>query len=128
MSMSKVDVLRAACCIAGIDEHIDDHELRMLRKLAEHVGVGNASLDAMMHRARTETDYYEDQFNLMCDDVDHALKVLFSVAVVDGELGDAERIMLQHFAALLGMTDARFDQLVRAAEWHVRKKRQQGPA
>ena len=111
MSMSKVDVLRAACCIAGIDEHIDDHELRMLRKLAEHVGVGNASLDAMMHRARTETDAYEDEV---------------IVALVAGDTGGAERLRLQHFAALLGMTDERFDQLVRAAESHVRKKRQQG--
>lgn len=125
MTMSQVDVLRAACCIAGIDEHIDDHEQRMLRKLAEHVGVGAASLDAMMHRARTEPSYYQDQFSLMCEDVDRAMKVLFSVAVANAELGDAERIMLQHFAATLGMSDERFDQLVSSAEAHVRKKKQQ---
>ena len=42
--MFKVELLRAACCVAGIDGEIDEAEFAVLKKLADDVGVGDASL------------------------------------------------------------------------------------
>ena len=37
--MHKVEVLRAACCIAGADGEASEGELRFLKKLADQIGV-----------------------------------------------------------------------------------------
>ena len=36
-AMAKVEVLRAACCIAGADGNVDDGELVLLKRLAAKV-------------------------------------------------------------------------------------------
>ena len=121
MSMDQVQILRAACCVAGIDEHVNDRERELLERIAEHVGVGRASLRAMIDRAQSESDYYEEQLHLVRGDPDQAMKVLLSLAVTDKDVSADERIILRHFAGVLGMEGARFDQLLAAAERHAAK-------
>ena len=38
--MQEVEVLRAACCVAGIDGEVTENELVMINELAAKAGVG----------------------------------------------------------------------------------------
>ncbi|MBI1338203.1 MAG: hypothetical protein GC164_14760 [Phycisphaera sp.] len=113
--MANVAVLRAACCIAGLDKHIDEQELKLLERIADYAGVGKASLSAMIDRAKNDEDFYEDQFKIVLTDPKATMTALFAVAVADGKLGDNERIILCHFADRLGLPEREFDALYRAA-------------
>ncbi len=115
----EVELLRAACCIAGLDGDVCDEENSLLARLAEKIGVGPVSLAAMIERAETDPAFYEEQFQLVQKDPDEAMKILFAVAVADGVLLQTERVILHHFADKLGMPEERFEQLLRSAEKHA---------
>ena len=121
--MRNVEILRAACCVAGLDQHISVEERRMLERLAEHAGVGRTSLEAMISRAVDDPDFYQEQFKMIQTDPDATMKALFCVAVADRELKTAERVILHEFAVKLGMKPARFNQLLAAAVKHIERDR-----
>lgn len=116
MPMNDLEVLKAACCIAGLDEDIGIKERKVLQMLAQRAGVEPASFDAMMDLAVEDDDYFEGQLDLLQSNLDDAIKSLFRVAVVEGKLGPSERVILQHFSEKLGMTGERFEQILTAAE------------
>ncbi len=114
--LDKVEVLRAACCIAGLDGAIGEAEMPLLQRLASEAGIGAASFKAMRDRATSDPMYFEQQFRFLRSDPDETMKTLLRVAVADGELHPNERVVLQAFAAKLGVGDERYDQLLTAAE------------
>lgn len=116
MVMHNVEILRAACCIAGLDEHVCEKEMPALQHLAQRAGVGEASLNAMIDRARRDQNFYEQQFEIIKTDPDSTMKQLLEVAVADNDISRAERIVLAHFAEQLGMAAQRFDELLTAAQ------------
>jgi len=120
MPMRKVEILRAACCIAGVDGEVCDQEHPLLVRLAREAGVGAASLSAMIERAREDRSFFEKQFDVFKTDPDETMKILFRVAVADGVLTQAERVVLGHFAQKLGQPEERFEALLAAAERHAR--------
>ena len=113
--MSDLEVLKAACCIAGLDEDVGFKERKVLQSLAERAGVDQAAFDAMMEMAVEDDDYFEGQLDLLQSNVDDVIKSLFRVAVMDGKLGSNEQVILQHFSEKLGMTGERFEQILTAA-------------
>ncbi len=119
MIQNKVEVLRAACCIAGLDGRITSDERRMLEQLAEQVGVGQVSLNAMIERATGDPRFYQELFDDLRTTAENTMRVLFTVACADRELSDTELQTLYHFAALLGMDDKRFNQYIAAARKKV---------
>ncbi len=118
-AMSNVAVLRAACCVAGLDRKVCERELPMLRRIAEYAGVGHASLQAMIHRAETDHDFYEEQFHLILTHPEATITALFSVACADGQLHEAERVILRFFADKLGLDEKRFEAILSAAQAKV---------
>lgn len=120
MPMKEVEVLRAACCVAGIDGDVCDNEHPLLQRLATAAGVGKASLNAMIDRAKSDSSFFQKQFDIFKTDPEETIKMLFRVAIADGVLARSERVVLQHFATKLGMTDDRYDELLAAAEKHTR--------
>ncbi|MHC4948737.1 MAG: TerB family tellurite resistance protein [Planctomycetota bacterium] len=116
MGMDELEVLRAACCVAALDGDISGTELPLLRRLAERAGVGSTSLEAMMDMAREDAGFFEKQMQFLRGDPDRAIKLLFQVAAADGRVGRPERIVVRYFADRLGMTEERFEQILRAAE------------
>lgn len=114
--LNKVEVLRAACCIAGLDGKIGDQEMAILQKLATEAGVGTASFKAMRDRAASDPNYYEQQFRFLRGDPDESMKIMLNVAVSDGELHPNERVVLQSFATKLGLSEERYHKLLAAAE------------
>lgn len=123
MSMTAVEILRAACCVAGLDREIDERELKILRDLAEHAGVGQMSLNAMIDRAKSDPDFYREQFRLIRTDAENTMRIVVSVAIADHVLTQEERIILAHFAERLGMTPERFNQYLAAAEKKIEEKK-----
>lgn len=128
MSMSEVEVLRAACCIAGLDKEIHDKELRLLRRIARQVGVGEVSLNAMIRRAREDQNFYQEQFQYLHADPQQAMTTLFGLAVADSQLTLEERVILRHFAERLKLSEAEFDKLLAAAETYLDKRDDQKKA
>ncbi|MCP3905253.1 MAG: hypothetical protein GY715_16630 [Planctomycetes bacterium] len=112
----ELEILKAACCVAGLDGSIDDRERDLVRALAERAGVGAVSLEAMLVQAREEPERFEEHLQFLTANKDDAMKVLFRVAVADGRLGPEERVVLDFFADRVGMEQERFDALLRAAE------------
>jgi tellurite resistance protein len=122
MPMSYVEILRAACAVAGLDGQITAREAELLRKLADQAGVGSASLNAMQDRAKRDPKFYKEMFRVLRTDADATMKVLYCVAVADHELQPEESAVLNHFAKLLGLDDKRLAQLHAAAVKHVQAK------
>ena len=116
MGMDELEILKAACCVAGLDGEISEREKQALKVLVARAGVGQASFDAMMDVAIEDDDYFKKQLDLLMGDVDQTIKMLFQIAVADGQLGTNERIVLQYFADKLEMPPERFDQILAAAE------------
>ncbi len=116
MSMKDLEILKAACCVAGLDGEISENERKALNVLAERAGVGRASLDAMQEMALEDPDFFDHQLGMLNEDADRAIKTLLKVAIVDGAFGTNERVILQYFADKLGLTTERTDKLIAAAE------------
>lgn len=120
MPMKKVEILRAACCVAGSDRNVCEREHPLLQRLAHEAGVGAMSLRAMIDRASTDAEFHKAQFDIVRSEPDETMKTLFHVAIADGVLKDAEREVLRHFAEKLGMPEPRFAALLAAAEKHTK--------
>jgi len=116
MPMSDVELLRAACCVAGLDKEISDNEKKLIDRLAFKAGVGQASLKAMLDRAVRDQGFYREQFRYISADPEEVVGTLFRIAIADHDLHLNERVILQHFAQTLGMAPERFDQFLTAAE------------
>ena len=113
-AMAKVEVLRAACCVAGADGKVDDSERNLLVELADRVGVGEASLNAMILRAETEKDFYEKQFQVLKSDPDATMRTLIRVAGDNRKIDPSEVEMLRHFASRLGMPEDRYSSVAQS--------------
>lgn len=114
MLIVKVETLRAACCVAGVDGEISDAEERLLRELKETAGVGEASFRAMKDMAVTERAYYERLFVMLEPDPEQVLTQLGLVAAADGEISSHEERVLRHFAEKLSFGEERTEALIRS--------------
>ena len=124
MPTTRVEVLRAACCIAGLDREICDKERPLLEALAFDAGVGKASLQAMLSRAREDPDFYQEQFFIAREDPEPGVRKMIEVAAATGEITLEQRVILQHFAQKLGMEDKRFNELIDEANNAIQGKAQ----
>ena len=120
LPLARVEILRAACCIAAIDNRVCARERSKLALLAEHAGVGTVSLNAMIARAESDPDFYQDQFSVLKTDPEATITALFTVACADGQIPSEQRIILRHFGDVLGLDEKRFNQILDAAEKQVR--------
>ena len=110
--MLKVDILRAACCVAGIDGEVDDTERSVLAKLADDVGVGQASLEAMISRGKSDPEFHKEQFRVLKADPQETMATLLEVAMADGKLVESEEKVLQILSRKLDVQDEVFQQLI----------------
>lgn len=116
MSIDEVELLRAACCVAGLDGQVTEEEEQLLRDLKEHAGVGEASFQAMLDRARNDPDYYEDVLDVVRPNAEQVLQLLARVAAADGEVSTTEREMIHTFAERLGIEKDHVKQVLTAAD------------
>ena len=112
MSTKEVEILRAACCIAGLDGEICESEERLLRELQEQAGVGEASFGAMLERARTDDDYHKDVLNVLRADTERVMKIMIEVARADGDISINERAIIRHLGEKIGADLESLDDLL----------------
>ena len=115
----EVEILRAACCVAGLDGGVCQDELMLLQRLASEVGVGSMSLDAMIKRAEGDSDFYQELFQYVSADAEATMKLLFRLAIADRELHVNERVVLYEFSKRLGVSEERYEELLSAAETEI---------
>ena len=110
--LERVALLRAACCVAGIEQNISEPEHAVIQRLADDVGVGKASLTAMLERASTDPDFYQEQFRVLKGDPQESMAVLLEVAIADGSISDKEVTVLAELAKRLNVPEPVFSELV----------------
>ena len=114
--MEKVDLLRAACCVAGIDGQLGEHERAILDRLAGDVGVGLASLEAMIDRGKRDPEFHKEQFRVLKVDPQQSMATLLQVALADGQISTGETSVLKALSEKLDVPDEVFDQLIQKAQ------------
>ena len=112
LPIQRLDILRAACCVAGIDGDANEAQSAVLERLAREVGVGKASLDAMIERAETDNKFHEEQFKVLEFEPKTTMSILLEVALADGQLTDSEADVLRILAGRLKIDSAMFEQLL----------------
>ncbi len=124
--MQRVELLKAACCVAGADGETTDRELELLERLASDVGVGTASFTAMMERAKSDTSFCQAQFKYLQDNQVDCMAVLLQVAIADGSISTDEQEVLRHLAKNLKIPSDVFNELVQQAN-EVASNQDSGP-
>jgi len=121
--MIKVEVLRAACCVAGASGDASAKESEVLQRLAKEAGVGRASLEAMISRGCNDDQFCNEQFRVLKADPREAMAILLEVAMTDGEIDAKEASILKVLAGKLEVPDQVFEALmVKASEIAAQKK------
>ena len=108
----RIDLLRAACCVANADGATSESEMVLVNKLIKEVGVGRASVEAMMDRAKIDLTFCEDQFRILKSEPSESMLVLIQVAMADGKLTEEEIQVLQSLANNLEIPSDVFDKLI----------------
>lgn len=108
---TKVEILRASCCVAGANGDSSEAEKVVLQRLAREIGVGYASLNAMMERAETDPEFHEQQFAILKGEPKHTMAILFEVAMSDGSISEEEVAVLRKLAQNLNVPADVFEQL-----------------
>ena len=104
----RVEILRACCCIAGADGEATGAEREHLVQLADNLGVGDASLNAMIDRAEKDPDFYQQQFRILKDDPLECMDTMLKVLTANGSIKDSELTVLKGLAGILGISDEDF--------------------
>ena len=115
----RVEVLRASCCIAGADGEITEGEMAQLLRLAKGVGVGEASLNAMIARAESDQEFHKQQFNVLKDEPLVCLDLLLKSLVANGTVKESEFDILKGLANQLEISEADFAERVNEAVTNV---------
>lgn len=108
-----VEMLRAVVVMALADGKITAGEKGLLKSLASRVGIGQASLDAVIDRAKNDPSARDDLFHRGIDNAETALELLVGAARLDGEISDEERELLVHLMDRLKVPTDRFSEIYR---------------
>ena len=108
----QIELLRAACCVAGIDKEASQAEMKIIDQLVKKTGVGRASLQAMVDRATSDDEFYKEQFNVLKSDPSKSMTFLLQVAMADGKLTEGEIHVLSKLSQRLGVSPDDFQRLI----------------
>ncbi len=114
-NLQRVEILRASCCIASADGEVSEPELAQLKKLAHALGVGDASLTAMMNRAKRDPDFYKTQFGVLRDEPVRTIDILLESVLANGDVNEPEFVVLKALAERLGVKDDEFRERISLA-------------
>lgn len=107
--MEQLELLKAAIAVALADGELRRSEMGVIKGLAARVGVGKASLDAMLEAAQTDDSIADNMLMSSKESATGAIELLVAQARIDGHISDEERNVLVRIACSLGITGAAFD-------------------
>ena len=109
--IEEVEILRACCCVAGADGKCTDNERVILQRLADNVGVGKASFDAILERGMTDPEFHKKQFQILKSQPEFTMETLLSVAIADDQVTVNEATILKNLAENLEIAPEKFDEI-----------------
>jgi len=112
--IEKLELLKAALAVAAADGRLSKSEMGVVFGLAARVGVGQASLQAMIDAARAGKDVSDDIVIRSEQGGRTALELLVAQARIDGQISDAEREMLVRIGLRLNITGHEFQEIYKA--------------
>jgi len=112
----EVEILRACCCVAGANRNTCSEERKVLQGLAKKIGVGSASLNAMMERSESDPEFHQRQFAILKSEPTQTMATLLRVAVSDNHIDDEEIRVIHGLAKNLGVPEDTVNQLIQAAQ------------
>ncbi len=125
-TMEDLELLKAALAVAVADGKVTRSEMGVIKGLALRVGVGQASLDAMMDSAQDDDSVADSLLIGSKEKARKAFELLVAQARIDGDISGEERDVLVRIAGSLKIAGEAFDQaysagLARADK--IRKRR-----
>ena len=91
---------------------VTDAERELISKLGSMRGVGQASLQAMVERAKTDCAFCDEQFQILKTEPQETMAILLELAMVDGKIDVSEQDLLQSFAKRLNVPENIFAALL----------------
>lgn len=110
----QVELLRAAIAVAMADGTLSRSEKGVVEGLAQRVGVGKVSLDAMLDTAQADDSIADNILIRSKKRARVALELLVAQARIDGEISDEERSLLVRIAMSLSFTTDEFQSIYEA--------------
>jgi tellurite resistance protein len=112
--MEDLELLKAAIAVAVADGELRRSEMGVIKGLAARIGVGRASLDAMLGAAEAGESIADNILIQSPRRARSALELLVAEARIDGEVSEEERSLLVHIATSLGITGSDFQAVYQA--------------
>ncbi len=112
--MEDTELLKATIALAVADGKVRRSEMGVVKGLAQRVGVGETSLQAMFEAAERDESFADDILIRSKDKARAAIKLLVGQARIDGEISDEEREVIVRVATSVGITHAEFGELFAA--------------
>lgn len=127
----EMELLNAALALAMIDGRLSRSEMGVIQGLANRIGVGQISLEAMVTRARSDPNMHQDLKVKSEKRARKILSLLVAQARIDGVISDAERELLVKLAVQLGIDTDQFGNLYAEGVAHAdeileRRRQSQG--
>jgi len=107
----QVELLKALIALAAADGKISQSERGLLSGFAARVGIGSASLEAMIERALADPSVRDDLFHRAMSNPELALEMLVATARLDGNITNNERDLLIHVRGILDIPMDNFAQV-----------------
>lgn len=113
-TMEDLELLKAVLAVAFADGELRRSEMGIIRGLAEKVGIGRVSLDAMMAEAESNPAAPDNILIQNRDKARRALEMLVAQARLDGAIAEPERDVLVRIALSMNITGDEFQEIYTA--------------
>lgn len=124
--LERLELLKAAVAVAAADGEYRQSEMGVIEGLAVRVGIGRASLEAMMTSADRGDSLAYDIVMRSKKSARTAIELLVSEARIDGEITEKERSLIAWIATRLGIKGDEFQFVYKAGVLRadaIRKRR-----
>ena len=112
--LEKLELVKAALAVAAADGEIRRSEMGVVMGLAARVGLGQASLDAMLASAERGDSLAYDIVMQSEKSAHTALELLVAEARIDGEITEKERSLIAWIGTRLGIKGDAFQSVYKA--------------
>ncbi|MCH7796842.1 MAG: TerB family tellurite resistance protein [Planctomycetes bacterium] len=109
--MEDLELLKAIMAVAAADGKLLRAEMGVARGLAERVGVGTVSFEAMLDTARQDESFADNILIRSKAKARSALELLVGLARIDGRISEEERAVIVRVAMTLGITGDEFERI-----------------
>lgn len=109
--MEDLELLKAIMAVAAADGKLLRAEMGVARGLAERIGVGTVSFEAMLDTARQDESFADNILIRSKAKARSALELLVGLARIDGRISEEERAVIVRVAMTLGITGDDFERI-----------------